>query len=609
MRSSGAKKRKASGSSLGASASLLWATDGGEYIWDEKSGSYLVPDTVDMDQLLREADEARGRRRKGKGGRAGDPGNEDGAGGAEGDAEPLPLSSAYDEGAEVDVPGAITGFVEAIAKFRRLLWTRLTDEAKGAASFKACFTTLQDNFALFKAAIDAAHCPNVFHEAAEKLTELFPVLTSAQKAGVPAVVQGLCGLDDMYFAIHYAAIVGVALSPVKLAALAKVPDPVQFLLSTCPHGQGKPLYDNAWREFRGEIGKEVAAQLKDEAWKGDDLPNPLLDIFRARVKESLMLLYSTGLAQEAMASSAGAKPLKDKHEPLCPSKEVRLWRDNCRDMVCHIYAYAVPNGPALACLKRFSPIVEVGAGSGYWAMLMRERGVDVSAMDIAPPAPEFSNKANAYHGCVPPWTVVTKGGPQLLAQYPSRTLFMCYAPPDGKMALEALRCYSGKYLVLVGEWGGTTHGPEFEAELLRDWMIKERISLPNWANTAYDMTVWRRRQGASDKTTKLRPPLTCTVCSAPTGWKGVKPIPLRRCRWCREVLLCSQRCHEACKVRHDQLHKLRMVFAGPGDWSSSQEYDAVAISKAFQPKKDEGGEGRDQPGQGDAEAEEEEGGW
>jgi hypothetical protein len=590
------KKRKAAKSSLGAPASLSWATDGGEYVWDEATNSYTVPDTVDMDQLLREYDDAH--RRKKRAGRGRQQGDGDGDGGPAPGA--APLSAAYDEGEEVDIPGAMVGLVEALARFRRLLWARLTDEAKGAASFKACFSSLQDSFALFKAAIGASSCPAALQDAAEKLGELFPVLTSAQKAGVPAVVQGLCGLDDMYFAAYYAALVAQSLSPVKLAGLARVPDPVQYLADTCPHKQGQPLYDEAWKQFRGELGKEVAAQLKDEAWRGDDQPNPLLDIFRARVRESVMLLYSTGLAREAMASAAGARPLKDRHEPLCPSKEVRLWRDNCRDMVCHIFAYAVPNGPALACLKRFSPIVEVGAGSGYWAMLMRERGVDVAAMDIVPPAPDHA-MANAYHGSIPPWTVVSKGGPQLLAQYPSRTLFMCYAPPDGKMALEALHTYTGKYMVLVGEWGGTTHGPEFEAELLRDWMIKERISLPNWANTAYEMTVWRRRQGAADQTTKLRAPLTCTVCSAPTGWKGVKPTPLKKCRWCRDALLCSQRCHEAYRATHDQLHKLRMVFAGPGDWSNPQEYEAVALTsgkaKREKPEGEEGGEGWGEEGE------------
>ena len=46
------------------------------------------------------------------------------------------------------------------------------------------------------------------------------------------------------------------------------------------------------------------------------------------------------------------------------------------------YAFAVPGEEALTCIARHAPIVEIGAGSGYWARCLRERGVDVVVADL-----------------------------------------------------------------------------------------------------------------------------------------------------------------------------------------------------------------------------------
>jgi hypothetical protein len=36
---------------------------------------------------------------------------------------------------------------------------------------------------------------------------------------------------------------------------------------------------------------------------------------------------------------------------------------------------------ALAAIARYAPIVEMGAGTGYWARCLRERGIDAVAYD------------------------------------------------------------------------------------------------------------------------------------------------------------------------------------------------------------------------------------
>jgi hypothetical protein len=66
------------------------------------------------------------------------------------------------------------------------------------------------------------------------------------------------------------------------------------------------------------------------------------------------------------------------------------------------YAFALPSDDALDAIVRSAPhgIVELGAGTGYWAALLEQRGADVVAFDIAP-APSTANAwfagADAWH--------------------------------------------------------------------------------------------------------------------------------------------------------------------------------------------------------------------
>ena len=49
--------------------------------------------------------------------------------------------------------------------------------------------------------------------------------------------------------------------------------------------------------------------------------------------------------------------------------------------LCKKYAWAIPDERALQILASFSPLIEIGAGRGYWARLLRDQGVDILAFD------------------------------------------------------------------------------------------------------------------------------------------------------------------------------------------------------------------------------------
>lgn len=190
-----------------------------------------------------------------------------------------------------------------------------------------------------------------------------------------------------------------------------------------------------------------------------------------------------------------------------------MYRDSIRDPPCHLMAYAVPSNEAIALISSLElPILECGAGTGYWASLLRAQGVTVAAYDIAPnrtakqllDAAGYSSDGglraqggashNEYHAEVPAWTTVLQGGAEAAAgrdapfHAASAVLFLCYPPPKSPMALQCLRCFKGDVVAYVGEWQGDTATPAFERSLSSDFVCLRRQALPNWGSTAYSLT-------------------------------------------------------------------------------------------------------------------------
>jgi hypothetical protein len=156
------------------------------------------------------------------------------------------------------------------------------------------------------------------------------------------------------------------------------------------------------------------------------------------------------------------------------------------------YAFGVPNRAALEAIARHAPIVELGAGTGYWAYLLRNRGVDIVAYDLAPP----DRVPNAYKFEPRTWTEVLPGGVEVLAQHAGRALFLCWPGYRDTFAGEALAAYSGSVLIYVGEGpGGNTADQAFFDRLRRDWAAGERIAIPRWSGAHDALSIYYRQHG------------------------------------------------------------------------------------------------------------------
>jgi len=197
---------------------------------------------------------------------------------------------------------------------------------------------------------------------------------------------------------------------------------------------------------------------------------------------------------------------------------VACWRDNgdtrlqIRQHLSRKYAFGVPGNSALDCLARYQPLVEIGAGTGYWARCLRERGVDIVAYDVmgdawrswfrpsilletrhggaraivARPHPEQAEPVL--------WTEVLQGGPEVLQRHAERTLLLCWPDPWSGFDEASLLAYPGEYVAVVGEPGeGGPGSAGFRAQLQRSWRRIEAVPVPRWHSSRDRLCVYARR--------------------------------------------------------------------------------------------------------------------
>lgn len=148
-----------------------------------------------------------------------------------------------------------------------------------------------------------------------------------------------------------------------------------------------------------------------------------------------------------------------------------------RDLMVRKYSWAIPNENALKTIADYGPIVEIGAGGGYWSALLRKRGVDVIAYDALP----SESGRNSYTYKADSWTEVLSGTESTAAYHPDRALMLCWPPDKDEMAWRATRAYTGNTLIYIGEEPPACTADERFHELLKQgWKLERRVDLPQW---------------------------------------------------------------------------------------------------------------------------------
>jgi len=164
------------------------------------------------------------------------------------------------------------------------------------------------------------------------------------------------------------------------------------------------------------------------------------------------------------------------------------------------WAWAVPTVEAIEAIVEIGPLVEIGAGTGYWAMLLREHGADVQAFE---PRPIYGNGYKHRRA----YAAIARGDHhRALRMYPDRTPMLCWAPYDDPMAAEVILGTRAERLVWIGELHGC-NGDDAAMALLGDppWrdddeppppdqlFAHERtIDIPQWPGLHDAVHIYRR---------------------------------------------------------------------------------------------------------------------
>ncbi len=203
----------------------------------------------------------------------------------------------------------------------------------------------------------------------------------------------------------------------------------------------------------------------------DVVPNPFLDAIRR---------HSEFFNPERQPASARARH--------------RL--QQLKDALCYRYSYALPSPELLGVLAANAPLVEMGAGRGYWASLLKAGGVDIIAYDECPAAQgeaivdnQYLSSAHAYA-----YTDILPGEPKDLIRHPDRALFLCW-PPINNMAEDCLKWFQGDTLIYLGTGSQGMDAPDrFFEKLVRRWTPEASFPVePSAWDVDEKMIVYRRQ--------------------------------------------------------------------------------------------------------------------
>ena len=160
-------------------------------------------------------------------------------------------------------------------------------------------------------------------------------------------------------------------------------------------------------------------------------------------------------------------------------------------MIRPTFSWAIPDEKAIQLISKYSPIIEIGAGRGYWAKLISETGADILAFDLFPPNKEARN---FFHHAPGLYFPVAKGGAATVKKHPNRTLFLCWPPYDTPMALQTVKAFKGTHVIYIGEGsGGCTGCDKFHSYLEKHFDEVETYSIPQWFGIHDYMSVHKRK--------------------------------------------------------------------------------------------------------------------
>jgi len=159
-----------------------------------------------------------------------------------------------------------------------------------------------------------------------------------------------------------------------------------------------------------------------------------------------------------------------------------------RERLVKKYSFAIPSMSILKELCSYSPLVEVGAGTGYWSYLIKKCGGNIIAYD---------NYSWMDKGCFSHrYFDVKRKKVKAIMSTPSthkKTLFLCWPDYKTNFAYECIQNFHGKYFIYIGESeSGCTGNDRFFRLLNRKFKLIEEIEINNWWGINDQVYIYKR---------------------------------------------------------------------------------------------------------------------
>ena len=175
-----------------------------------------------------------------------------------------------------------------------------------------------------------------------------------------------------------------------------------------------------------------------------------------------------------------------------------------RDRFLSEFSFAVPTREALDRICQFSPLLEIGAGSGAWAKLLAMRGADIIATD---PGGEMfvgfhqGDQPRRWHWETFYYPVQPLQGKTAVRRWLNRNVFCSWPSLQRRWLRQAARAMlPGRVLLVVREDATadqrTWNYVEYHFKPLgeeRDGWVDNSIELPTWHFMHDHLEVWQKK--------------------------------------------------------------------------------------------------------------------
>ena len=170
----------------------------------------------------------------------------------------------------------------------------------------------------------------------------------------------------------------------------------------------------------------------------------------------------------------------------------RATNDKVRAWCNRHYGFAIPTEEAIKKIASYAPIVEIGAGLGYWASLIwRHGGAHIDCYDTGEQGE--GNKWGNFHHHVyqAPASAVLRGNNPFRR---SQTLLLIWpsVKDNGKVVSDCLDRYEGNTILYVGEFEGING---WDKRLETEWYVRGMVTIPCWPCFHDALYILERKNG------------------------------------------------------------------------------------------------------------------